>query len=316
MSSLNLSIVIPVFNEEKNIPLLYKRLKQVLFNLQKNWEIIFIDDGSYDQTFRVLQELHLIDHRVRVIKFTRNFGKAAAYSAGFRMARGQIIVTMDGDLQDDPRDIPRLLEALSQGYDLVTGWKNTGKSSPAKFLASRFFNRLITFFVGLKVHDLNCPLKAYRAAVAKQLNLYGDLYRYIPILAHDAGYRVGEIPVQNHPRKFGRSKYKSGKYFKSLLDFITIYFLIRYSRKPLHFFGVAGIGFGFLGTMIGFYLLARKFIYHIEIMKEHGPLLVFAVLLIIVGFQMISFGLLAEMLTRIYQKENQQEVCSVEKVLE
>ncbi len=316
MSSLNLSIVIPVLNEEKNIPLLYKQLKQVLLNLQKSWEIIFIDDGSHDQSFKILQKLHTHDQRVKVIKFTRNWGKAAAYSAGFQMAQGRIIVTMDSDLQDDPEDIPRLLKVLSQGYDLVVGWKNTGKSSPAKFLASRFLNHLITFFVGLKIHDLNCPIKAYRAHLARQLNLYGDLYRYIPILAHDAGYRIGEIPVQNHPRRYGRSKYKGGKYFKSLLDFITIYFLIRYSRKPLHFFGVAGLGFGFLGTIIGFYLLIRKFIYNIEIMKEHGPLLVFAVLLIIVGFQMVSFGLLAEMLTRIYQREERGEKMCVEKILE
>jgi len=301
---LNLSIIIPVLNEEKNISLLYQKLKPVLLSLGKSFEIIFVDDGSSDQTFAVLEKMGAEDQNVKVIKFSRNFGKAAAYSAGFKAAKGEIIATMDGDLQDDPADLPRLLFALSQGYGLVTGWKHSGKSSHMKFIASRFFNYCINLLIGLKIHDLNCPFKVYRSVVAKQLNIYGDLYRYIPILVSDMGYQVCEIKVANLPRKYGVSKYRSGKYFKSFLDFITIYFLIRFSRKPLHFFGVAGIGFGFAGTIIGLYLLTRKFIYHIEIMKEHGPLLVFAVLLIIVGFQMISFGLLAEMLARIYQKED------------
>ncbi|PIU01556.1 glycosyltransferase [bacterium (Candidatus Torokbacteria) CG09_land_8_20_14_0_10_42_11] len=312
---LNLSIIIPVLNEEKNIPLLYQKLKPVLLSLGKSFEIIFVDDGSFDQTFTILEKIHAEDSAVKVIKFSRNFGKAAAYSAGFAKADGEIIATMDGDLQDDPADLPRMLSALSQGYGMVTGWKHSGKSSHLKFIASRFFNYCINLLIGLKIHDLNCPFKVYRSVVAKQLNIYGDLYRYIPILVSDMGYKVGEIKVANNPRKYGASKYKSGKYFKSFLDFITIYFLIRFSRKPLHFFGVAGLGFGFGGTIIGLYLLARKFIYNIEIMKEHGPLLMFSVLLIVVGFQMVSFGLLAEMLARIYQKED-DGYYKVETVLE
>ncbi|MDP2918033.1 MAG: glycosyltransferase family 2 protein [bacterium] len=311
---LNLSIIIPVLNEEKNIPLLYQKLKPVLLSLQKSFEIIFVDDGSSDQTFKTISKINAQDPSVKVIKFSRNFGKAAAYSAGFKAARGEIIATMDGDLQDDSRDLPRLLSALSQDYGMVTGWKYSGKSSHAKFIASRFFNYCINLLIGLKIHDLNCPFKVYRANVAKQLNIYGDLYRYIPILVSDMGYKVCEIKVANLPRKYGASKYKSGKYFKSFLDFITIYFLIRFSRKPLHFFGVAGLGFGVVGAIIGFFLLFKKILYQAEIMKEHGPLLVFAVLLIIVGFQMVSFGLLAEMLARIYQKEDDGHY-KVERVL-
>ena len=246
-SSPDLSIVIPIKNERENIPLLYEEIKAALGD--HSYEIVYVDDGSTDGSFLILSDLHRADPRVQVVKFQANYGKSAAYSAGFQRARGKIVATMDGDLQDDPSDILLLLRKLEEGYDMVVGWKKTGKSSGATFMLSVFFNAAIRLIAGATLHDMNCPLRVMRRDVAKKLLIYGDLHRYIPLFVAGQGYRTAEIEVTNRARRYGVSKYSAEKYVKSVFDFMTAFFLTRFAQKPLHLFGPLGMlafGVGFL----------------------------------------------------------------------
>ena len=267
----DLSIIIPVLNEEKNIAILHQRLIQVLEKLKKSYEIIFIDDGSTDKTISEITKL--INKNIKLIEFRRNFGKAYALDLGFKEAIGEIIFTMDGDLQDDPREIPRFLEAIKH-YDLVSGWKFKRNDPITKTIPSKLANYVTRKATGVKIHDMNCGFKAYRSETAKSLKLYGDMHRYIPALATAKGFRVGEIRVKHHRRIHGKSKYGFMRLFRGLFDFITIKFLTNYSNRPLHFFGSLGLLSGSTGIIMELIALYLKIILNHSFL-EHISLIIF-----------------------------------------
>jgi glycosyltransferase involved in cell wall biosynthesis len=296
-----LSVVVSLKDEEESLRELYQKIADVMKRMQKSFEAIFVDDGSTDGSFAVLSELHAQHPEVKAIRFRKNYGKAAALTAGFKEAAGEFIVTMDADLQDDPEEIPGLLEVMSDRYDLVSGWKKKRHDSPIFTLPSRVANKVASKMSGLTIHDLNCGLKLYRNEVAKELTIYGDLYRYIPILAHQAGFRVGEKPVQHHPRKFGHSKYTVGKFYRGFLDLLTVLFTAKYIRRPLHLFGVWGLLAAFIGFAIDGWLIIEKLLYDTTL--GNRPLFLIGFLFLIIGVQFISIGLLGEMVSRNGRQE-------------
>jgi len=296
---MDLSILIPVYNEERNIQLLYSKLIEVLSKLQKKYEIIFIDDGSTDKTSDEIKNLISKDKNVKLILHRKNFGKSNALNNGFKAVKGKIVITMDGDLQDDPREIPRFLEAINK-YDVVSGWKIKRKDPVTKTLPSKLANYVTRKATGVKIHDMNCGYKAYKADVLKNLHLYGDMHRYIPALVSASGYKVGEIKVNHHKRLHGKSKYGFMRLFRGLFDFITIRFLTNYSNRPLHFFGGWGLFSGFFGIIFEIIALLFKLIRG-DPFLDHIALIISGFILIVVGFQLISLGLLGEM---IIKKEN------------
>ena len=300
---MDLSIVIPIFNEEKNVEALYSQLVKTLEEIGRSYEIVYVDDGSTDGSSRELEKLHAGDSHVKVIEFQRNFGKASAYSAGFALAQGDIVITMDADLQDDPAEIPNFLEKMGEGYDVVTGWKHRGKSSPTAFVLSVVFNRMISLFTGLKIRDLNCPFKAYRNYVVKKLNIYGDLHRYIPILIRKDGFSMAEIKVSNKPRLYGKSKYSFKKYLVSFFDFITIYFISTYSERPLHFFGKMGLGSFVVGVLVDVYAILWWILGKVRL-DESIPTLLLGIMFILIGVQFTLTGLLGEMQLRNLRELN------------
>jgi glycosyltransferase involved in cell wall biosynthesis len=300
---LDLSIVIPVFNEEQNIEALYSRLVEALQKIERSYEILYVDDGSTDGSSRELEKLHAKDSHVKVIEFQRNFGKAYAYSAGFALAQGDIVITMDADLQDDPAEISDFLEKMKEGYDVVTGWKHRGKSSNTTFVLSVIFNKMISRFTGLKIHDLNCPFKAYRNHVVKKLNIYGDLHRYIPILIQKDGFSMAEIKVSNKPRLHGESKYSFKKYLVSFFDFITIYFISTYSERPLQFFGKMGLVSFVAGVLVDIYAVLW-WILGKSSLDNSVPTLLLGILFILIGVQFTLTGLLGEMQLRNLRESN------------
>ena len=291
---MELSVIIPVFNEEKNVPILIDKLSNLMALVGKEWEVIFVDDGSTDETFLKLKRLKEKIPQIKIIHFGINAGKAAAYSAGFKLASGIVIITMDGDLQDDPAEIPSFLSAVEKGADLVVGWKYKGKGPSGKTIPSKIFNSVVSIFTGLKINDSNCPFRAMKKEVAKSINIYGDLYRFIPYLAFQKGYKVTEIKVENYPRQFGSSKYGISRFFNGVMDLMTVLFISRYSKRPLHFFGIPGLVAFFLGFFLDAFLVAQGFFFTGKI--GHTALLTMGVLLIIIGIQFISLGLLGELL--------------------
>ncbi len=296
---MDLSIVIPVYNEEKNVLLLYRELKDVLEGMGKKYEIIFVDDGSIDSTSKAVTKISGKDSRVKAVSFRRNRGKSAALMEGFRKSKGNIIFTLDGDLQDNPREIPKFLDKIKKGYDIVNGWKFRRHDPLTKTLPSRFFNFLTRLLTGVRVHDSNCGFKAYRREAAESLRIYGELHRYIPSLANWMGFRVGEVKVRHRPRKHGKSKYGVTRLMKGFLDLITIKFLNKFSERPLHFFGPMGILLALAGFIAGVYLVVMW-------CMGHGigdrPLLILSVLLMIVGIQTFSIGLIGEMIISSKEK--------------
>jgi len=304
------SIVIPLLNEEESLRELFSHIRETMHRINKRYEVIFVDDGSIDNSFKVLAALHA-EHteNIKVIRFRRNFGKSAALSAGFKEAKGDFVITMDADLQDDPKEIPLLLEALGDSYDLVSGWKKKRHDSAIFTFPSRIANAITGKLTGLRIHDLNCGLKIYRNEVAKELKIYGDLYRYIPILVHQAGFRVGEKIVQHHPRKYGRSKYTVGKFYRGFLDLLTILFTAKYIRRPLHLFGIWGLLSLLIGGAIDLYLSAEWFL-GLTVLSNR-PLFIVGILFIIVGIQFISLGLLGEMISRQGQDEETYSIRSI-----
>jgi len=291
----DISVIVPVLNEQESVEQLHGELTGVLSHASvASYEIIFVDDGSTDGTFEVLHKIHALDRQhVLVIQFRRNFGKSAALSAGFSEAQGEVIFTLDGDLQDDPLEIPRFLEKLGQGYDLVSGWKYPRHDPLTKTLPSRFFNFVVRLTTGVRLHDFNCGFKAYRREVTQDIHLYGALHRYVPILAHQKGYRIAEIQVTHRRRVFGRSKFGAGRFMRGALDLLTVLFLGEYRWRPLHMFGWLGMGCFVLGLLINFYLTILWFAGQGPIGDR--PLLTLGVLLMLVGVQFFSIGLLAEM---------------------
>jgi glycosyltransferase involved in cell wall biosynthesis len=294
-----LSVVVPVHNEERSVALLYDELRSALEPLDTDWEAVFVDDGSTDGTFGALTRLHAGADNVRVVRLRRNFGKAAALGAGFDQARGETVVTIDGDLQDDPAEIPRLLAKLDEGFDLVSGWKAHRRDPLSRRLLSRIFNRVTSLFSGVRLHDMNCGLKAYRAEVVHGLRLYGELHRFIPVLAHYRGFRIAELPVNHRPREHGRSRYGIERYLRGFLDLLTVSFIGRYRHRPLHLFGGFGLVLGLLGTGILIYLTVVKALGHAI---GGRPLLLLGVLLVVVGMQFFSLGLISEMITSHHEE--------------
>jgi glycosyltransferase involved in cell wall biosynthesis len=293
--SKEISVVIPLYNEEQSLRELFDKIRNVL-NRSGRFEVIFVDDGSTDGSMRVLHELRNRDRRVKIIRFRRNYGKSAALSVGFAKAEGDIVITMDADLQDDPNEIPSLVNEIKKGYDLISGWKKKRRDPISKTIPSRFFNFVTSIITGIKIHDFNCGLKAYRKEVVKEVEIYGELHRYIPVLAHWLGYKVGEIPVQHHQRKYGRTKYGLGRFWKGFLDLLTVIFTTRYMQRPLHLFGFWGMVFFLTGFAIDLYLVTLKFTEGMAL--SNRPLFFGGILLIIVGVQFISIGLIGEMITK------------------
>ena len=294
-----ISIVIPLHNEERSIALLYDELQAALEPLGQEWEAVFVDDGSVDGSFAALTRLHDANENVRVVRLRRNFGKAAALAAGFSQAHGEIVVTIDADLQDDPAEIPRLLVKLDEGFDLVSGWKTRRRDPLRRRVLSRIFNWVTGRMSGLRLHDMNCGLKAYRAEVVRGMPLYGELHRFIPVLAQYRGFRVAELPVNHRPREHGRSRYGVERYIRGFLDLLTVSFIGRYRHRPLHLFGGLGLILGLLGAAILVYLTVVKALGHAI---GERPLLTLGVLLVVVGLQFFSLGLISEMLTSQHEE--------------
>jgi glycosyltransferase involved in cell wall biosynthesis len=294
-----ISVVVPVHDEERSVEPLYKELRSALEPLGRAWEAVFVDDGSADGSFAALTRLHAMAPNIEVVRLRRNFGKAAALAAGFRHASGDVVVTIDADLQDDPAEIPRLLAKLDEGFDLVCGWKTERRDPLTRRLPSRIFNGVVGRVSGLRLHDMNCGLKAYRADVVRNLRIYGELHRFLPVLAHDRGYRVAELPVNHRPREHGRSNYGVERYMRGFLDFMTVWFMGRYRHRPLHLFGGLGLALGAIGTVLLVYLTVLK------LSGEaigHRPLLTLGVLLVVVGLQFFSLGLLSELITSHHEE--------------
>ncbi len=310
-----ISVVVPVRDEERSVALLYEELEAALQPTGEPWEAVFVDDGSEDGTFSALTRLHARTPNTRVVRLRRNFGKSAALAAGFAQAQGETVVTIDGDLQDDPAEIPHLLAKLDEGFDLVSGWKARRHDPWRRRLVSKIFNAVTGRVSGLRLHDMNCGLKAYRAEVVRGLPLYGELHRFIPVLAHYRGYRVAEVPVNHRPRPHGRSRYGLERYVRGFLDLLTVTFMGRYRHRPLHLFGGLGLVLGLLGTVILTYL---------TVLKATGaaigqrPLLTLGVLLVVVGLQFFSLGLISEMVTSHHEERAgapQREGAQVEEIL-
>lgn len=294
---LDLTVVVPVLDEDESLPELARQIRTVLEERGLAFEVIFVDDGSRDGSWRVIRDIHLEDPRFGGIRFRRNYGKSAALDAGFGRARGTYVVTMDADLQDDPAEIPRLIERLEEGYDLVSGWKKVRQDPLSKRLPSRFFNMVTRGISGIPLHDFNCGLKAYRREVVESVHLYGELHRYIPLLAKWEGYdRISEVVVQHRPRQFGRTKFGMDRFIKGFLDLISVVFLTRFAARPMHFFGGIGTLAFFFGFLILFWLSFDKLVLGNPIGSR--PLLFLGMLLMLFGAQMFTTGLLGEMIVR------------------
>ena len=309
----SVSIVIPVYEEEESLPHLYKSIKDVMDRLGRNYEIVFVDDGSKDGTFKVLESFQKKDPAVVVVSFRRNFGQTAAMAAGFEYAQNDIIITMDADLQNDPADIPKLLEKM-KGHDVVSGWR---KKRQDKFISRRLpsmmANGLISRVTGVHLHDYGCTLKAYRKEVIKNVRLYGEMHRFIPAIASWVGASITEVETNHHPRKFGKSKYGISRTIRVVLDLITVKFLQSFSTRPIHAFGPGGLALGFLGFLVALYLSFEKLVMGENIGTR--PLLFLSVLMMILGVQLVIMGLLGEMLARVYHESQGKPIYTVRKVL-
>ncbi|MHB1131341.1 MAG: glycosyltransferase family 2 protein [Chloroflexota bacterium] len=314
-ATVDVSIVIPLLNEAENLERLYDGLNRALSQIDRTCEIILIDDGSTDDSFLILKALAERDERVRVARLRRNFGQTAAFAAGFDMARGDVIITMDADCQNDPADIPLLLDKMEEGYDIVSGWRvHRHDAFLKRKLPSRAANALISRLTGVKLHDYGCSLKAYRREVVKNIRLYGELHRFIPALASWMGVRVAEVPVHHAPRTYGKSKYGLSRVVKVILDLLAVKFLLNYATRPIQIFGLLGsLCFG-LGTATGAYLTYAKLVLAEPLADR--PLLLLAVLLVVLGVQLIVLGLLGEVVMRTYFEAQNKSVYAVREVLE
>lgn len=304
---MKLSFVIPAFNEEESISILYQ---EILENIKPyEYEIIFIDDGSTDTTFEKMKDLADKDHNVKIIRFRKNFGKSAGLQMGFDQANADIIFTMDADLQDNPKEISRFIEAINEGYDLVTGWKQKRHDPISKTLPSKLFNAVTSKMFKLKLHDYNCGFKAYRKVTAKELDIYGEMHRYVPALAQAKGFKVKELVVEHRARQYGYSKFGWERYLRGYLDLMTVKLVTDYSRSPLYLFGGLGTFLSFVGFIILAYLTIMR-IFHLTYLSNR-PILFFAVILLVVGVQFISIGLIGELLVNQNRKLNKNRAFSI-----
>jgi glycosyltransferase involved in cell wall biosynthesis len=312
---MELSVVIPIRNEAESLAELYRELTATLEAWGGSYEIIAIDDGSTDGTFEILSRLHAQDSRLRVIRFRRNFGQTAAFAAGFAHARGRLIVTADGDLQNDPRDIPRMIETLEQGFDMVCGWRKNRKDAlMSRTLPSMIANRLISWATGVRLHDYGCSLKVFRAEVVKPLKLYGEMHRFLPAIASEQGVAIAEVAVNHRARRHGRSNYGISRTVRVILDLLTVKFLLTYSTRPLQIFGLVGLAMASLGGLVLGWLAFVRLVGQQAIGDR--PLLIFGVLLAFTGVQLLTIGLLAEMMARTYHESQDKPTYAIREVLE
>ena len=311
---MDVSVVVPVLNEEESLPLLHQGLTEVLSESGYSYEIIVVDDGSTDRSFGIMRDLQASDAHLRVVRFRRNYGQTAAFAAGFDRARGDVVITMDADLQNDPADIPALIAKMVEGYDVVSGWRVDRKD---RFLDRRLpsilANRLIGWTTGVRIHDYGCSLKAYRRDVLADVRLYGELHRFIPALAHAAGARVTEMPVSHHPRRFGKAKYGLSRTLKVILDILAVRFLTSFSTRPIHIFGLLGLTSFLAGVAVLIYLA----IVRIFLLQPIGdrPLTLLGILLTMLGVQLVTSGLLAELVTRTYYESQGKPIYTVREEL-
>ena len=309
------SIVVPIHNEEESIIPLFAKIVETMEAQEWDFEIVFVDDASTDGSFVLLEQIATLDSRVVVVQLRRNFGQSAALAAGFDYARGEVIVSMDGDFQHDPADLPILIEKMQQGYDIVSGWrKQRADNFLTRRLPSAIANWAMRVLSGVRLHDFGTTFKAYRREVLRGVNLYGELHRFIPALASLQGARMTEVPIRNTVRTTGRSHYGLGRTFRVLFDLLTVRFLLRYLTRPLHFFGMLSLVCFSLGSGALAYLLYEKLLGH-SIFLEHGPLLLVAVVAVLAGVQLISTGLIGEILTRVYFEGQQRRIYSVSRVI-
>lgn len=311
---MDLSVVVPLFNEAEGLPLLVEQLLEVLRPLGLHFELVLVDDGSRDQTATVLERLSGQVPELVAVLLRRNYGQSAAMAAGFDASRGEVIVTLDGDLQNDPADIPLLLEQLAEGYDLVSGWRHQRQDAAvSRLLPSRIANRLIARVTGVRLHDYGCSLKAYRREVVDDLNLYGELHRFLPALAFIEGARITEVKVNHHPRRFGNSNYGIDRTFRVLMDLLTVWFMKRFLTRPMHVFGFGGlVGMG-LGLLVSLWLAAEKLVFGVDIGDR--PLLLLALISFLTGIQLFCFGLLAELQMRTYHESQGRPIYRVRATL-
>ena len=309
-----ISIVVPVFNEEENITPLYRELKNVLGSMGTKYEVIFIDDGSNDASGETLKRLAQQDKMVKLIQFRKNFGQTAAIAAGVEHAQGEIIVTMDGDRQNDPRDIPRLLEKLEEGYDVASGWRRSRKDPFLnKGFPSALANKLISWLTGVKLHDYGCTLKAYRRNILKDIRLYGEMHRFIPVYANRFGAKIIEVPVRHHERKYGKAKYGLERTIKVILDLFTVKFLVSYSSKPIYLFGGAGVALIIASALLLLFLFIRRVFFLVSVTQS--PLFLISTVAGLMGFQSILMGLIAELLVRTYHESQGKPIYNVREFL-
>lgn len=302
------SILVPLFNEEESLVPLYNEIMNVVKKHEYNYELFFVDDGSSDNSLKIIKDLAAKDNNVKYISFRKNYGKSAALHVGFKNISGDAVITMDADLQDDPDEIPNLLKKLNEGYDLVSGWKQVRHDPFIKRHTSKFFNYVTKVTSGIDIHDFNCGLKAYRASVVKSINVYGELHRYIPVLADWQGFRISELSVKHHPRRYGKTKFGISRFFKGFVDLITVLFTTRYIRRPMHLFGFLGALSFLAGLVINGYLSYEWFFQHKAL--SNRPLLFFGMLLIIVGVQFFSVGLLGEIMVHNFQDDREYSIKS------
>jgi glycosyltransferase involved in cell wall biosynthesis len=309
------SVVIPVYNEEENVRESYQELSGILSNIGYQYEMIFVDDGSNDSTVKNLLEAGLGDPNLRVIEFRRNFGQTAAMAAGFRHTKFDIVVALDGDLQNDPAEIPRMIMKLEEGFDLVAGWRKERKDKYiSRRLPSMIANRLISFFTNVRLHDYGCTLKVMRGDIARGIRLYGEMHRFIPALAYERGAKIVEIPVKHRERRFGKSKYGISRTLRVVLDLMTVKFLLGFSKRPIHLFGTLGLGSGGLGALMLLNAIIQRMIFGIPM--GNRPMMVLGVMLVLMGLQFLMFGLLAEVMTRTYYESQNKEIYVIRRIRE
>ena len=317
LPTLDLSVVIPIYNEAESLPKLHAELTQTLSGLDLRYEILTIDDGSQDESVAVLRRLQAHDPHLKIVCLRRNFGQTAAFAAGFDLAQGAVVITLDADGQNDPNDIPRLLQKVKEGYDIVSGWR-CERREPffTRRLPSIMANRLISQATDVRLHDYGCSLKAYRLEVVKNVNLYGELHRFIPALASRFGVTVAEIPVNDREREHGQSKYGLSRTTRVILDLLTVTFLLSYGGRPMQLFGLLGLVSGGIGVLLNLYLASLKLIYGYRYQIGDRPLLMLAVLLVIIGVQFLMMGLLGEIMTRTYHETQEKSIYHIRSIEE
>ncbi len=310
------SVVVPFHNEEENVTTLYDRLKAVMEQVNDTFELVFVDDGSRDRTYRLLEEIAAVDSRVLVVKLRRNFGQTSALAAGFDHAQGEFILAMDGDLQHDPAEIPNFLAKLEEGYDVVSGWRaQRGDNFILRRIPSRAANKLMAVLSGVAIHDFGTTFKAYRREVIQNIPLYGEMHRFIPALASWYGASICEIPISNPARTAGKSHYGISRTFRVFFDLLTIRFLLKYMTRPLHFFGTVGFIGILTGSGLATWMLVLKLITRSHVLDQHGPIFIIAGILILAGIQMLGIGLLGELQVRHFHTANHRAPYAVDRIL-